>query len=114
MLKLGEMNSRMKDFYDVWALAGNGSFTEKLLSSDLRATCAQRGTSVLTQPVFLSDEFARSAIKQAQWTTFRRRFRDAQAPLQFADIIARLKIFLAPLLDNDARDRLWLSEGSWR
>jgi hypothetical protein len=108
------MNSRMKDFYDVWALSGNSSFDEQQLRSALRATCAQRGTDISTHPVFLSDVFAGSAVKQMQWTAFRRRFRDAQAPTQFADIIGHLRFFLAPLLTADARDRHWSPDDAWR
>ena len=33
MVKLGELNSRMKDFYDIWALSSTGTFAGKALAA---------------------------------------------------------------------------------
>lgn len=94
MLKLGEMNSRIKDFYDVWALSATSSFEGRLLAIALIATCTQLGTIIVDHPIFLSEAFAGNAGKQSQWTAFRRRFSDPNAPAQFADVISRLRDFL--------------------
>lgn len=36
MVKLGELNSRMKDFFDIWALAQSGPFAGAVLSATIR------------------------------------------------------------------------------
>ena len=48
MLELGEINSRMKDFFDIWALSSSFPFTLRTLASAIDATCRRRGTTVST------------------------------------------------------------------
>ena len=37
MVKLGELNSRMKDFFDIWSLAASGSFDGEVLAEAIQA-----------------------------------------------------------------------------
>ena len=46
MLKLRELNSRMKDFYDIWLLSRHFGFEGKTLSEAIRLTLEQRGTEL--------------------------------------------------------------------
>jgi hypothetical protein len=46
MLKLGELNSRMKDFYDVWLLCRYFDFDGATLAEAVRQTLEKRGTPV--------------------------------------------------------------------
>jgi hypothetical protein len=63
MVKLGTPNSRMKDFHDVWALAGEFAFDAESLSRAIAACFEHRGmqwtpesTSVLTAGFFESPQ----------------------------------------------------------
>jgi len=59
MVLLGEANSRMKDFYDLWFLSRNFVFDGETLVSAIRATFSRRKTPLPTQlPTALYDEFA--------------------------------------------------------
>ena len=64
-------NSRMKDFFDLRALAREGTLEVEQLVDAIAATFERRGTEVpLALPLGLSDEFAYDAGKRAQWRAF--------------------------------------------
>ncbi len=68
---LGMANSRMKDYFDVRALAREGALDARQLGEAIAATFRRRGTAVpAAVPLGLSDEFARDAAKRAQWKAF--------------------------------------------
>lgn len=48
MVKLGELNSRMKDFFDIWMLARTGEFQGSELSRAVERTFHRRGTTLAT------------------------------------------------------------------
>ena len=50
MIKLGHLNSRMKDFYDIWVLSRQFPFALNNLAEAVRLTFKQRGTE-LNQPI---------------------------------------------------------------
>ncbi len=66
MIKLGILNSRMKDFYDIWLLSRQFDFDGTQLAEAIRLTFKQRGTSLPDK----IDAFQESFItaKQVQWT----------------------------------------------
>ncbi|MEK6663367.1 MAG: nucleotidyl transferase AbiEii/AbiGii toxin family protein [Pseudomonadota bacterium] len=71
IVSLGMANSRMKDYYDLRALAHEGVLDAQLLGEAIAATFQRRGTALPTEvPLGLSDEFAHDAAKRAQWKAF--------------------------------------------
>lgn len=71
IVSLGMANSRMKDYFDLRALAREGMLDARLLGDAIAATFQRRGTAVpMDVPIGLSDEFARDAAKRAQWRAF--------------------------------------------
>ncbi|MBI5438458.1 MAG: nucleotidyl transferase AbiEii/AbiGii toxin family protein [Nitrosomonadales bacterium] len=71
IVSLGMANSRMKDYFDLRALALEGVLDARLLGDAIAATFQRRGTVVpVDVPLGLSDEFARDAVKRAQWKAF--------------------------------------------
>lgn len=74
MVLLGEANSRMKDFYDLWFLSRSFEFDGETLVSAIRATFARRKTPLPSElPTALHDRFA--DLKLAQWSAFQRKNR---------------------------------------
>lgn len=60
MVKLGQLNSRMKDFYDIWLLSRQFEFELSSLAEAVRLTFKQRGTE-LSEPIdTFSDDFISS------------------------------------------------------
>ena len=68
---LGLRNSRMKDYFDLHALAHDGAANMSQLDAAIAATFKRRKTPLPDAcPVGLSDEFARDTAKLAQWQAF--------------------------------------------
>jgi hypothetical protein len=71
IVSLGMANSRMKDYFDLRALAHAGVLDARQLGDALAATFQRRNTLLPEEmPLGLSDEFAHDATKQAQWSAF--------------------------------------------
>ena len=90
MVKLGELNSRMKDFFDIWVLARTGQFRGAELSLAIEQTFSRRGTSLVANPICFTEEFAMNSGKAAQWTAFLRRNTFAGVPDSFSSVITFL------------------------
>jgi len=68
---LGIANSRMKDYFDLRALAREGATDPRILSDAIRATFERRRTPLPVGMLLgLEDQFARDKVKQAQWNAF--------------------------------------------
>ena len=73
---LGMTNSRMKDFFDIHALAREGMLDIAELGVAIAATFQRRATPIPAGvPLGLSDEFAQDFVKRAQWLGFLRKNR---------------------------------------
>jgi len=106
-VKLGRLNSRMKDFYDLHWLGQNRIFDTAVLTRAIRATFERRQTPLPDAcPLALTQAFAQDKDKQTQWQAFLRKNGLAAPPL--AEIIQTLHDFLWPLLmqanSEDSKD----------
>lgn len=117
MVSLGELNSRMKDFFDVWLLARSYDFEGAALARAIAGTFARRQTPVETMPVCFSNIFAGSPAKAAQWTAFVRNARLTGMPADFAEVAAEVARFAGPVLEAVAASRefrkTWQHPGPW-
>ena len=73
MAHLGTINSRMKDFYDIWLLATRFAFDGAVLGRAIQQEFRPRGTPLLPSPVALSEAFAHAVEDESQWEASRRR-----------------------------------------
>lgn len=80
------------------------------------ATLARRGADWPAElPVGLSETFAASAAKQAQWAGFLRTFSESQTTPTLATVVETLRGFLTPVLQVDAStEQTWSPDGPWR
>jgi len=115
MMKLGVLNSRMKDFYDIWLLSRYFDFEGAKLSEAIRLTLKQRGTVISADIGAFDDSFVE--LKQVQWAAFRKRLRDDYIPPSFGDIVSTLKKFLEPVISalsqGDTMTMDWKVPGLW-
>ena len=117
MVKLGTVNSRMKDFYDIWMLARAFPFSGAELGRAISGTFDQRGTALSRNPVGLSQAFGASDRAREQWRAFRLRSHLVEAPVDFAEVLAELRGFLVPvvevLLEGGPVEKDWAAGGAW-
>lgn len=117
LTSLGMLNSRMKDFFDLWVLAQHSNFDGPVLSRAVAATFERRRTSIPQgAPTGLTDEFINDAQKEKQWQAFLRK--NAIDPMPLAAVISDLREFLLPVLAtasaNGSLDMAWRAGEGWR
>lgn len=96
MVKRGILNSRMKDFYDIWLLSRHFEFDGQKLSEAIRLTFQQRGTVIPKEIEAFTQPFIEA--KQVQWTAFRKRLQLAHVPESFHEVVTVVDHFLTPLI----------------
>jgi len=118
MVTLGSKNSRMRDFFDIHALAAQMPFEGELLVGALRATFNRRRTEFPQDaPIALTPEFGDLEGKGAQWAGFVRRNRLHNAPEDLKRVIVGIADFVGPLLRAGAGSEpflfRWPAGGPW-
>lgn len=90
---LGLRNSRMKDYFDIYALLREGKTDSARLARAIAATFARRRTGLpQDMPQGLSGEFASDSTKQTQWRQFLSKNR-LEAPA-LDEVIAEIRAFI--------------------
>jgi predicted nucleotidyltransferase component of viral defense system len=118
MVKLGVLNSRMKDFYDIWRLSRTFVFRGELLAEAVEKTFENRKTPITNAPAVFGSSFVKDGNKKVQWQGFIRTAKLSDAPEAFEDVIAAVRTFLEPLVTALAERRpfrrIWKPPGPWR
>lgn len=115
IVRLGEANTRMKDFFDLWFLSRRFSFDGGLLTNAIERTFARREMELpATLPSSLAAEFAER--KAATWTVFVRR--NGLGNLDMKSALGALRDFAWPVLEaaraGTAVEVSWNPEHGWR
>jgi hypothetical protein len=116
MVKLGTLNSRMKDFFDIWLMARKLDFDGAVLARAVTSTFRNRKTAIDPAPVALSPAFTDSPTAEAQWRAFVRRGKLAQAPERLGDVATALAEFLLPVAAGciaEKFEKTWKARGPW-
>lgn len=112
MVKLGILNSRMKDFFDIWFLLRQFEFTGQALSDAIQETFTRRETEVYGSPVALTKTFSDDPAKILQWRAFVRKNRIPVIPESISDVVAHIAYFLGPVAEALSRNKPFV--GNWR
>lgn len=96
MIYLGELNSRMKDFHDLYRLLQPGKFDESVLIQALSETFKTRKTIIPPDPVVFSEMFAKNENRIRLWKSFLAKSRLDEIPLQ--EVVAHIRRVLFPLI----------------
>jgi len=118
MVSLGEGNSRMKDFADLWFLSHHFDFDGQVLARAISETFLNRRTQLQAEPTALTPAFALIDAKQAQWNAFLRQSSPEGIPASLAEAIDQTASFLLPVLEALATGRsfsqAWDAPGPWQ
>lgn len=97
LTSLGMLNSRMKDYFDLWVLVRYSELDQQTLIRAVAATFERRQTGIPNGvPIGLSDEFANDPLKEKQWNAFLRK--NSIASRSLSDVVKDLRGFLMPVL----------------
>lgn len=120
MIEKGLLNSRVKDYYDVWMLSRSVQFDGEELREAIRATFERRGTAVPSvRPPEVSNEYTSQSVTRAQWTSFARQMRASgvETPPDMSLVMEQVAEFVVPVSRAAAAGepfrRTWDAERGW-
>lgn len=116
MVALGDANSRMKDFYDIWICSRHLDFSGGALRKAIEATFRNRGTPITTEDIeALTPGFVDR--HRVQWNAFVRKAGASELMDAFDRIIDDLRIFAMPVLRSlaagERHTRKWKAGQGW-
>lgn len=121
IVDLGLINSRLKDFYDLWMLAGRLSFDGQTLADALSATFRARGSQLPTSaPVALTAAFAEQDATVAMWQAYRSRLATSgiDAPAELGEVVSAIRDFAMPpaaaAVGGEPFKALWTPGEGWK
>jgi len=118
IIQLGAINTRMKDFYDLWKIQSGFEFKGSLLLSSIRSIFDSRQTRLPEKtPIGISMSFAKD--NQSLWEAFLRRIGESNPEIiSFEHVIEDVWNFVEPLIQSLREDRpfnvAWSPETGWR
>jgi hypothetical protein len=115
---LGERTSRMKDLYDLHALAAHFHFDGNKLTRAITATFERRKTKIESSlPVGLTPRFYSDDARAVQWRAYVDRNSLPGSPRDFQPVGERIQAFLGPVWSALAAGgqiaRVWRPSGPW-
>jgi len=118
MVRFGELNSRLKDFYDLYVISKQFPFEGQRLTDAISATFERRRTPIdAAQPVALAPRFFADTARAAQWRTYLSRNSLPNAPADFSAVGEQIRAFLLPLwsalAERAAHSSHWPPGGPW-
>jgi hypothetical protein len=116
MVSIGMLTSRMKDFYDIYAIASVRTLLLHPLVTSIRATFERRGTTLPNSvPPVLTDTMPDDTAKATQWAAFLRRIGRTAEELPLKRVVTRVREFLRIVWDARLADTVsvWTPESGW-
>jgi predicted nucleotidyltransferase component of viral defense system len=95
IVSLSLLNSRMKDFYDIYVLLNERNFDGRVLQEAIFETFQRRRTIIEEELIIFSDEFAKDASRNKQWKLFLKKI--GLSNLEFERVIKEIYRFIKPV-----------------
>ncbi|WP_347439476.1 nucleotidyl transferase AbiEii/AbiGii toxin family protein [Fodinisporobacter ferrooxydans] len=96
MITLSVVNSRKKDFYDIYSLLTTENFDDRVLMEAVFEAFQRRGTHVEREHPVFSAAFATDHARVKQWIAFLHRIGVAET-LGFQEVMRKIIEFLSPV-----------------
>jgi len=118
MIKLGLLNSRMKDFYDIWLMMRQFNFDGTNLAEALRRTFRHRKTALPKgTPLFAEEIYDEESDRQTLWKAFLKKGNIRHAPDKLSATAKYIEDFLVKPLTavNKGLEfkEKWKTLGAW-
>lgn len=119
MIKLGTLNSRMKDFYDVWLMSRQFNFEEKKLVTAIKATFKNRETPLPSgKPLFAAAIYADESVQATMWKGFLKKNPIKGTPDSFKAVVSAVEEFLndpvVAIISGRELSNNWQAPGPWK
>lgn len=118
MVKLGLLNSRMKDFYDLWLMTRQFDFDRANLGEALKRTFAHRKTELPEKPPLFAEEiYDETSDRQTLWKAFLQKGQIQNTPQKLKEIARTIEDFLShPIEAIHKKSEFvsdWKASGPW-
>lgn len=103
MIDRGTINSRMKDFFDVYSILKAGKVDEALLKEAVIEVFANRGTELDADNVVFTDDFAQDGMRQTMWKAYLKKIKYKEE-LPFTEVMDVIRERLQPMMLGEVED----------
>jgi len=119
MVKLGLLNSRMKDFYDIWLMMRQLNFDGSKLAEALKRTFEHRKTHLpQSKPLFAEEIYDAKSDRQTLWKAFLKKGDIKNAPEHLNTTAKEIEEFLVGPLNALSKEtefnKEWKAPGPWK
>ena len=119
MIKLGLLNSRMKDFYDIWLMMRQFDFDGSKLTEALKRTFKHRKTCLPQHKTLFAEEiYDEKSDRQTLWKAFLIKGDIKHAPEKLSTTAREIEKFLIKPLDavnkTERFEEEWKARGPWK
>lgn len=117
MVRHAELNSRMKDYYDLWLLSEKFEFESTSLQTAIETTFRKRDTEIpIERPSSLSAEYIRAS--QSRWMNFLQKMKlENEEVMDLENVIETIWVFIEyPLRASRSQTGLtlkWIPKQGW-
>lgn len=108
----GYLNSRYKDFYDIYVLSTNYEFSYEGLRNAVIQTFENRKTQMTMAVAAFSEEFLNDPMHQTRWKSFLKK-KKALIQISMSDAMDWIKAFVCPLLEGMEKTKWNPKKGIW-
>ena len=99
MIDRGTINSRMKDFFDVYTILKSGKVDSGMLKEAVVEVFENRGTKADPDSVVFSDGFAQDQMRQTMWKAYLKKIKYKEE-LPFTDVMGVVREVLRPMMED--------------
>jgi hypothetical protein len=116
MISRGIINSRMKDYYDIWLLSELFDHDYSILCKAIGNTFKRRKAPwPAKMPDAWTTQFSTDPIKSTQWNAFLRKNILHSVPTDFSLVVARIAMFLNPVFfPPEGTPEKWVAARGWK
>lgn len=119
MVKLGLLNSRMKDFYDIWLMMRQFKFDGAELGEALKRTFEHRNTPLPKKiPLFAEEIYDEKSDRQILWKAFLTKSEIQHAPEKLSIVAENIEGFLIQPIERISKkekfNKVWDEPGKWK
>ncbi len=101
MISRGILNSRLKDYYDIWKLISEFEHDFQIQQKAIEATFRRREVPLPQEiPIALTEEFSNDKSKQIQWRAFLKKNKMLKVPVELDQIVKLISEFVTPILQT--------------
>lgn len=116
IVSLGELNTRYKDFYDIYLISKTNKIKSNELAEALKKTFSKRN-SKFNDFVIFNEEYFNDNKRSVAWNRLKKN-KNINDDVKFDETILHIKTFILPIIkmieSNDIKNKLWNpSKNKW-